>query len=292
MIEVEFAGKDYQIPENWTEVPESDRLQLLGLVFAQVESGGVYHEILRIVFGFTTQKWAKLMQQYFSKRSTEERIEQNAAVLQELLHLVKWMWDRESVVRPFEYVMLKGNKELLFEEGFKSMTFGELTDAYIHAHSYIQQLEEGDKRLNMLIATLCRRERQDFSSSIEQTIDGWNGDVRIPYNAYFVGKIYEEYDVLPVATKILVLVYFLSQLKDFLSYYDIYDDDGRPMAEEYPGQGYIKNQHLLAEKGIFGNMEKTKAANVHEVFLFLEENKADIKEQMRQQKAMEDADSN
>jgi hypothetical protein len=42
---------------------------------------------------------------------------------------------------------------------------------------------------------------------------------------------------------------------------------------------------LLAEKAIFGTMEHTKAANVHDVFLFLEENKKDVKEQIRQQKS-------
>ena len=85
--------------------------------------------------------------------------------------------------------------------------------------------------------------------------------------------------------KILILAYFLGTLKDFLGYYDIFEDEGPAKEEEYPGQSYIKNQHLLSEKGIFGNMDATKAANVHEVFLFLEEHKSDMKERIKQEKA-------
>ena len=291
MIDIVFDNKNYSIPEKWDEVPEKVRLRVLEIVFATPENGTAYHELLRTLLGINQRAWAKLMRRFFSDRSTEKTIEKNAEILQELLDMLKWMWNADEIARPFEFIEHDNTKFYLFEEGFRSMSFGELTDAYIHAHSFIKQLEEGDKRLNLLLATICRPHLKPPSSEGD-IIEKWNGDARIPYNSHISNLIESKFKDIPSEKKILALVYFLGQLKDFLSYYDIYDDEGREANEDYPGQGYIKNQHLLSEKGIFGNMTQTKAANVHDVFLFLEENKKDIKEQIRLQKAQENANSN
>lgn len=286
MIELSLNDKDYKLPENWEEVPEAKRLRVLELVFVKPESGASYHELLRELLGIPKKGWIKLMKQYFSGGINEEKRERNAEALQELLHLISWMWRSEMTKKPFESIEIDGKNFYLFEEQFKSMSFGEMTDAYIHAHSYIKQLEEGDKRLNLLLGTVCRPQ-------IKKINEQWNGDNRITYNPFIVESSVSIWDTVPTEKKILVLVYFLGSLKEFLSYFDIFNDDGiQDSEEEYPGQGYIKNQHLLSEKGIFGNMQQTKATNVYDVFLFLEENKKDVKEQIRLQKAHDDANSN
>ena len=82
-------------------------------------------------------------------------------------------------------------------------------------------------------------------------------------------------------------MYFLGSIKVFFSFFDLFNNDGTkpPVPEEYPGQSMIKNQHLLSEKHIFGGMEATKLANVHEVFQYLEEHNKDVKAEIERSKA-------
>lgn len=281
MIEITLNGKDHQLPENWEEVPMAQMPRVLELVFATPESGKSYHELLRHLLGFSEKKWQKLIQQFFNTNVAEETREKNAEVLQDMLHLISWMWRENMTKQPFEYLDVDGRLYYLFEEKFKTMSFGEMTDAYINAHAFIQQLEEGEGRLNQLLAIVCRPKRFTFGGKKTD----WNGDIREPYNAFVSEGKADLFNEVAIEKRILVLVYFLGSLKEFLSYYDVFDNNGPAQEEEYPGQSYIKNQHLLAEKGIFGNMERTKSANLHEVFLFLEENKKDIEEQIKRQKA-------
>jgi hypothetical protein len=284
MIEITVNGKEHSLPENWEEVSSDKIRRVLELVFATPESGEAYHEILRHLLGFSENQWQKFIHQFFNTKLAEDKRERNAETLQELLHLISWMWRENMTKRPFEYINVNGREYYLFEESFKTMSFGEMTDAYIHAQAFIQEIE-GESRLNKLMATVCRSKRFVGRKST------WNGDIREPYNTFIAEGNADIFKEVPMEQRILVLVYFLGSLKDFLGYYDIFDDDDSSPAspEEYPGQSYIKNQHLLAEKGIFGNMESTKAANIHEVFLFLEENKKDIQEKIKRQKLADDS---
>jgi hypothetical protein len=287
MIEITFNGKEHSLPENWEEVPLAQMPRVLELVFATPESGKSYHELLRHLLGFSEKKWEKMINQFFNQKLTEEKREKNAEVLQELLHCISWMWRENMTKQPFESLDVDGKTYYLFEEKFKTMSFGEMTDAYINAHAFIQQLEEGEGRLNQLLAIVCRPKRFTFVGKKTN----WNGDIREIYNAFVSESKADLFSEVAIEKRILVLVYFLGSLKEFLSYYDIFDNDslGPAKEEEYPGQSYIKNQHLLAEKGIFGNMQQTKSTNLHEVFLFLEENKKDIEDQIKRQKAADDS---
>jgi hypothetical protein len=285
MIEITFNGKEHSLPENWEEVPSDKMRKVLELVFATPESGESYHKLLRLLLGYSERNWQKFMHQFFNTKVAEDKREKNAETLQELLHLMSWMWRENMTKKPFECIYADGREYYLFEESFKTMSFGEMTDAYIHAQAFIQQIEEGESRLNKLVATVCRPKRFVGRKS------NWNGDIREPYNSFIAEGNADSFADVPMEQRVLILVYFLGTLKDFLGYYDIFDDDdGSPASpEEYPGQSYIKNQHLLAEKGIFGNMDATKAANIHEVFLFLEENKKDIQERIKRQKLADDS---
>lgn len=285
MIEITLNGKNHSLPENWSEVPADKIRPVLELVFATPESGITYHKLLRLLLNYSEKKWQNMMHQFFNTKVAEEKREKNAETLQELLHLMSWMWQENMTTKPFEHIYADGRDFYLFEESFKTMSFGEMTDAYIHAQAFIQQIEEGESRLNKLVATVCRPLRFVGRKS------NWNGDIREPYNSFIAESNADIFAEVRMEQRVLILVYFLGTLKDFLGYYDIFDDDGGSPAspEEYPGQSYIKNQHLLAEKGIFGNMDSTKAANVHEVFLFLEENKKDIKEKNKRQQLADDS---
>ncbi len=286
MIEITFNGKDYPLPETWEEVPVANMQRVLEIVFASSESGKTYHELLRNVLNIPEKSWNKMLQQFFNNKVVHDTREKNAEVLQELLHLISWMWRENMTKQPFEFLEVDGKEYYLFEEKFKTMSFGEMTDAYINAHAFIQQLEEGEGRLNQLLAIVCRPKRFTFGAKKTD----WNGDKRETYNAFVSEGKADLFNAVAIEKRILVLVYFLGSLKEFLTFYDTFDNNAGPsQEEEYPGQSYIKNQHLLAEKGIFGNMVQTKAANLHDVFLFLEENKKDIEEQIKRQKAANDS---
>ena len=251
--------------------------ELLRLLYVMPENGNTYHEVLRILLGYTAKQWAKLMKKFFAKQRTEEQRERSAEALQEILGLMSWMWKGELTIPPFDGFMVDGKKWLLFEQGFKSMSFGELSNAHINAQAFIKQLIEGDERLNVLVTTVCRPEQPgDYKSN-----PAWNGDPREPYNEHIARHRAEQIKDGYIKEKILVLMYFLGSLKEFFSFYDLFESEANGPApqEDYPGQSMIKNQHLLSEKHIFGSMDATKTANVHEVFQFLEEHRKDIKAQ-------------
>lgn len=281
MKKIYLNNRAYQLPETWGEVDSEVLPQLLVLLYVHPESGATYHEILRVVLGYSPSEWQKLMKHFFSPTIQDMQREANATVLQEVLQLLKWMWTQELTKKPFEHVLVGGIPYLLPDEEFRTVSFGELSDAYIHSRAFIEQLVEGDERLNYLMATICRPERAgDYQTDLS-----WNGDPREAYNEHIAKVRAKDWEHVPYETRIVVLMYFLGTLKTFLGMFDIWQGDGPASEEEYPGQSWIKNQHLLAEKHIFGGMAPTKAANVHEVFSFLEENSKDIKRKIEQEKA-------
>lgn len=269
-----------ELPEQWSEVPLERLPRLVDLLYTQPESGEVYHEVLRLAMGFTRREWTRLSRGAFGASRSEAVKRQNAETLQELLAAVAWMWTDDLTVRPFEALHLPdGTRLLLPEEGFRTMTFGELTDAYIHLLAFTRQLVPGTERMYRLLATVCRPERSNGLLSDYRNAPDYNGDPREPYNEHRVRGREPLVARVGKAEQVAALMYFVGSLKDFLAHYDIYDGDDADAQgdEDYPGQGLVKNAHLLAQKGIFGNLVETRVANVHDVFLFLEENHKDEK---------------
>lgn len=284
MNQIFLNDKRYYLPESWEEVPPAQLPALLSLLFIHPENATTYLEILRNILGYNERQWKKIMRNYFGHHRSEEQRDNNSQVLQSVLGQLEWMWKGELTANPFPTGFeVAGRQWLLFEEGFKSMTFGEMTNAHIHAQAFIQQLVEGEERLDMLVATICRPRR------VRQNMDAesWNGDHREPYNEHIARSRAEHLKGKYVKEKILALMYFLGSQKEFYSYYDLFSSDGAgpPEKEEYPGQSMIKNQHLLSEKHIFGGMESTKSANVHEVFQYLEEHSKDVKARIAKNQA-------
>ena len=283
MQQITINGKVFKLPESWQEVEPKKLPELLRFLYVLPESGSTYHEILRTVLGYTPKQWTKIMKHMFGKQRSETQIDQSSKALRDLLNLLSWMWKSDLTIAPFEKFAVGNQSWFVFEEGFKSMTFGELADAYIHAQAFIKQLVEGEERLNMLVSTLCRPERKGSYQKDPQ----WNGDKREDYNGHIAQRRSELLTGKYFHQKVLVMVYFLGTVKDFFSYFDLFDNDGSapPVPEEFPGQSMIKNQHLLSQKQVFGSMNATKAANVHEVFLFLEEHNKDVKAEIARHKA-------
>jgi len=280
MIKIYLDNQPFEKPESWADVPSERLPDLLRLLYFTPESGSNYLEIIRLALNAKPGQWKKLMQKHFSPNMGEKAREANAVVLHGFYQSLNWMETEPIHKQPFPYVEVEQvrfigpNQTLrliLPEERFLTMSFGELTDAYIHFLAYIRQLVPGNEQLNLLIATLCRPER---SSKEKQSLD-WNGDAREPYNEYIVKERASLVAGLDEAVKMAILLYFAGNIKTVLDQYTVVGEgDGEP--EAYPAQGLVKNGHLLAEKGIFGTLQQTKATNVHEVLLFLEEHRNDL----------------
>lgn len=281
-----IADKVYQFPQKWEEVPRKNLPKLIELVYLKGDAGTSYHEILRIVMRKTDKGWAKFCNKYFGMHLVKRVREANALVLHDAFRALTWMYSEAMDVKPFDYISLGGNDTyILPDPDFYALSFGELSDAYVHTQAYVKQLIPGEERLNLLVATLCRpAQKGNYSND-----PNWNGDSREPYNEFVAkerAKIFET-ECDPVM-KTEVLIYFAACLNNLFESYDIFSDDENSVGEDYPGQGLFKNQHLLAQKGIYTGLNGVKQANVHEVLLFLQEHKADIMEQIEREKTRND----
>lgn len=283
MQHIELDGVRYKLPQTWDDV-DPDRLgKLVELVFLLPESGRLYHALIQHALNIRPKAWKQIHQRHFGPKVSGRVRRKNAEVLQQVVSMLRWMWTEPMHRQPFPSLVVTGNgwKEttwLLPEEGFKTLSFGELTDLYIHLQAFIGQTVPGNERLNYLVATACRPQRE---RGYRNRYD-WNGDHREPYNEFAVRERVGMAAALDHRIKTAVLLYVASNINRVLAQYELFDkeppgatpeSDGA--AEAYAGQGFIKNAHLLAEKGIFGTLRQTQEANCHEVLLFLEEYRAD-----------------
>lgn len=284
MITFTFNGEEQQFPENWQEVKPRLLPVYLQMLFTQSETQKTYHELLRLSLGYSPRRWKRFCQVFFSPKLSEEKRERNAELLAFLLGRLSWMWTSSLTTQPFDQVRIGTQIYLLPDPALKTLTYGELTDAYIHMRAYVDQLEPGERRLHLLLATICRPENAEFGY---ETKLNWNGDKREPYNEHIAESRAELWEMVPAEKKVPILVYFVSILKTLFDSYELHSSEtaDSQSQEDYPGQGFIKNQHLLAEKGVFGTIHETRKTNAHDILLFLEESKKDedYEEKKRQQ---------
>lgn len=284
MLSIELDGQPYQLPQSWSEVNTQRLPQLLQLIYFTPTTPDTIHQIIRLSLNMRAKAWAKLMHKHFGPQVGKKARQANAIVVHELKHALRWMYTEPIHKQPFPSLAVDNQAYLLPEADLLTLSFGELTDAYIHFLVFIRQLVPGDEHLNLLVATLCRPRRPGHYT----TAPDWNGDHREDYNEFTAKERAKSVASLEPGHKMAVLLFFAGNMQRFMDKYAVFgggDTDAEP--EQYPGQGLLKNAHLLAEKGIFGTMNQTKATNVHEVFLFLEEHRQDILNEIEQRKQHE-----
>jgi len=270
MQTIHLAGQAYQAPQAWNEVDPERLPQLLQLVYFTPDTAEKPHLLLQLGLNIRPKAWTTLMQIHFGPKVGKKARAANAVVLHTLLHQFRWMQTEPIHQAPFSHLEASGQKLLLPEADFLTMSYGELTDAYIHFLVFIRQLVRGNEHLDLLVATLCRPKRAgDYWNAPD-----WNGDHREPYNEFTAKERAKHLATVSPGHKMAVLLFFAGNLQRVLARYEIFQGDGEP--EQYPGQGWVKNAHLLAKKQVFGTIDQTKAANLHDVLLFLEENKKDL----------------
>ena len=272
MFTVTLDKQSFQVPEGWAEINHERLAQLLHLLYFTPEDSESMHKIIMLALNAKPKKWKELMQKHFSPKLGAKVRLKNAAVLHELYRLLNWMQTEPIEKQPFPAVTIDKTTLLLPEEHFLTMSFGELTEAYIHFLVYIRQLVAGNEHLDLLVSTICRPERAEA----EKAVPNWNGDARETYNEYIAKKRATLVKHLPEGVKMAILLFFAGNMKRLLEQYKVFGGESSDEPEDYPAQGLVKNGHLLAEKGVFGTLQETKSTNVHEVLLFLEEHRNDL----------------
>ncbi|MCX6216571.1 hypothetical protein [Spirosoma sp.] len=280
MIQINLDNQNYNLPQSWADVPPERLAELLRLVYFTPGTGDYYLEIIRLALNVKPRVWKALMQKHFSPKIGKKARAANAIVLHDLYRFLGWMETEPIQKQPFPSIAVKGLTLLLPEEKFLTMSYGELTDAYIHFLVYLRQLVPGNDHLHLLISTICRPARSKAGKGAN-----WNGDEREAYNEFIVKQRAKAVAELDEGVKMAILLYFAGNMKAVLEQYQIFGEEGSESEEEYPGQGFVKNTHLLAQKGIFGTLNETKAVNLHEVLLFLEEHSKDLLAEAERKKA-------
>lgn len=281
---ITFDGINYQLPESWEEVNAERLPKLIELIYLMPVSGKMYHALIQQALNIKPKAWKKLHKRHFSPKLPDWVRRQNAEVLAQLVSWLSWMWLKPMNKQPFAELIVDKHAWLLAEPDFMSMSYGELTDLYIHLQAYVEQTVPGEERLNYLVATACRPRRARGYT----TDPSWNGDHREDYNEFIVRERVKLVAKVDQKKRIAVMIYVASSIKTLMSKYELFGSSSNSSSQEEPeaygGQGFIKNAHLLAEKGIFGNLKQTQQANVHEVLLFLEEHRNDFLKQQSERR--------
>jgi hypothetical protein len=276
MRPIELDGTKYMLPESWNEVTPKQLPKLIKLVYLIPESGSMHLSLIQTALNIKPRVWKRLHRKHFSAGLSDGVRRQNAVVLMQLVDWLSWMWRKPVDQQPFAEIKAGGHALLLPEAEFLTVSYGELTDLYIHLQAFIEQTVPGDERLNYLVATACRPRRPRGYT----TDTSWNGDHREDYNEFVARERVKPVAKVDYQQRMMVLLYVASHIKSLMARYTLFKTDaGAGEAEAYAGQNFIKNQHLLAERGIFGNLKQTQQANAHEVLLFLEENHSDLLKQ-------------
>lgn len=295
-MKILFAKKAYELPESWAEVGREKIPALVELAYLMPDIGATHLEVVRVVLGIKKRIWNQLLGVHFSDKMTEDVREANASNINYLVRQCSWIWDEPMTEMPFEFFAHQGEKYYLSkstaELPFGVMSYGELANAYINLQGFVKKLRDDDFYLDNLVATLCRRRQRVDSDYTGLTERGWmasgegnwNGDLRVSYNEYLCAEMAGKFANLGYDKKLAVLMYFAGNLKRFMDSYKGTFGRGDGDGEEYIGQGFLKNQHLLAEKGVFGTLAQTKTANCHEVLMYLEEYGADMEKKMEAQR--------
>ncbi|GAB3802960.1 hypothetical protein GCM10028819_32100 [Spirosoma humi] len=284
MRTIQLDGVSYSLPQTWAEVKPDQLPKLIRLIYLTPENGHMYHQLLQTMLGIKPRAWAKLHRRHFGSQLSAAVRKKNAVVLHDLMRMCSWVWQEPMTSQPVEAITVDKTPWLLPEAGFVTVSYGELSDLYVHLQAYITQQETGEGELDYLVATACRPAR----SERECQDPDWNGDRRERYNEFIVRERVKQLKTVPFEKKLAVLLFVASTVQSVLSKYALFDPDAKASTgtgETYIGQGFIKNTHLLAEKGVFGNLKQTQQANAHEVLLFLEEFRADAIERQSERRS-------
>jgi len=258
MTRLEIFGKPYQLPENWKECTPEQIQTILPLVMGQEPLPASRIAVLQhLVSPFISKK-------KISRLSSQERFD--------LLELVRWCWLTPMDSCPIEHFEFNGKKYYLPLKDFSHMAAVEFGMAHLHLQIFLRS--SNSLNLDKLVATICRPLDQG-----KNVMDpNFDGERREKYSTPAADIRAKSFQNLNVATKVMVLQYFLDFQKNIYKSYDIFDKAPNSQGQR-PGNEsavlWIKMLFDVAEIGVFGDIDKVYHTDIHTILFFLQKKKHD-----------------
>jgi hypothetical protein len=193
--------RTYFLPASWHEVSEQD-WPTVSLLFLLGDTALVRMKVLR---GLLRTKRGTLISES-SLRTLD------AWQLREIASLLSWMLKDRMESRPFEYIIIQGERYFLPNDGLKNITLIEYAFLDLYYMVYVDAVEAGqhelaEQHLNRLLAYMCRPMRQGIDPDRPDP-DTWDGDIREKFNNSICDRRIDKMQDITSAEKLAILMFF------------------------------------------------------------------------------------
>jgi hypothetical protein len=242
----------YQVPQAWAELTERQVLAVVPFLYADPGSAKVRLVVLQLLCPVLARLLGWL----------------TAEQLRELLPLVDWVWQQELVGTAVTSFTHRGRTYLLPAPRLEDAVLLEYALASRHFAQFAHPTRPNPKKLDDLVAALCRPQRAD----LDESDPAWDGQRRERFNAKLAEARAKELADVPEAVKIVVLQMFLAA-KRFIhaAYKDLYRQPStlpahlQGKAPVSDGSEILELIHVLAQEGTYGTYEATAYTELHTI---------------------------
>lgn len=250
---IQVGKKKIEVADSWEKVKPSAMLKLVPLVFCYEPSWALKVECLKILLPLEKSIWQKL---------TPEQV-------YDMLKVVQWLWEKPMKVSPLTSFKYHGVEYLLPEPRFANCSAIEFAQADYYFRQFCKPTPDM-KALNKLIGTLCR----PADTRADQSDPEWKGDPREKYNSKHCDTRALAFEHLPLAIKVLVLQYTAASFGEVQRQYKIiFESGGKGKSGAGAVPVWLACLLEIAEKGTFGDWEKTCFTPIHTILLYLKAKK-------------------
>lgn len=263
MKQFRLNGKPYSLPTTWADLTPKQVVALGPYLLIEPGAAGRL-AVLRILSPVLTPKVLKRL-------SEDDRLT--------LVIETDWLWSAPMAKCPLESFKHAGTEYLLWEPGFENCVAIE----YLMAETQFKlfaRAKPAPGALELLLATLCRPRK----AGLNERDPHWDGDRRERYNNKVAEARAKELAPLPLATKMVVLQYYVASARGFHERYrELYSKPeggkGRAVASNFGLLGILDD---VATEGVFGTFEQACYTQVNTVFFHLLKGHRDAKAQREQ----------
>lgn len=262
MQQFRLNGKAHALPTSWADLAARQVLALAPYLVAVPTAPADRLAVLRILCPALTA-------QVLRRMAPEDVLT--------LVELTGWLWTAPMGKCPLGSFTRRGVEYLLWEPKFENCVAIE----YLMAEHYFRQFAQRKPvagALEQLVATLCRPRK----AGLNERDPLWDGDRRERYNSKIAEARAREMQGVPVATKIVVLQYYVASARAFHAQYQEIYRKPEPGQRPSGGFGLLGILDEVAGEGLYGTFEQTCYTNVHTLFFHLLKAHRDAKAQRRQ----------
>jgi hypothetical protein len=254
----------HQMPQAWRELSDKQVLRLAPYLYADRSDAHSRLAVLKIL-------QPQLKEKTLRRMSPEDVLA--------LTNLTEWIWSAPMDQCPVTCFEHQKVRYLLPEPVFENCVAIEYLMANHHFRQFARP-KPAAGALELLVATLCRPEKKDLDVLDPE----WDGDRRQKYNSKVTELRAKELATLPVATKIVVLQYYVASQRAFHERYkELYKKKKPGERQASAGDfGLLGVVHDVAGEGLFGDFERTCLTNVHTLFFHLLKGHREAKAQRRE----------